>query len=511
MRASRSILLVLLAACDASDGITVLVDLRTDLAPGDEFLAVRTEIGAAIEERPALMGQSYLDGRRVAEIGGLAPGRTSIRVVLLDASGGLVTEQHVALDLTGDAGVTIVVSRDCLGVRCPAAGEPPDREVCLGGVCVTPECAGPLAEGCPADECATDSECGAAPCSAGRCAHGVCLSALDDSLCAPGERCDPAGCVPISSTDGGVDAGASDGGATFDLVVSSATDALGPGDTADLTITTSGTAGLEVLVRFDVPAFTTPSAPGFACTIPSPRADVTDGFDRADGSVLGSAPTGQAWTALFGPAAGIADNALAFRSMSYSVASIRAPGRSEGRLAVTFTDPGDEAWLVGAIDDPVTLVRLGHCCGATRYFLENVVDGHVVAFEALSELRPPLAPSPGDRLELRIEPGGRILALVNGELLFEAVHPEGEGREPVGVSGLERGGGARLDDFSWGAEPDPIRCSRTSVLSGDPNEVVVSITLARTLPSRLVELPLVFTAEAGGTSIERRVELAILR
>lgn len=183
--------LALLTACDAT--YPVYVDLRTDLVPGAELDSVALTVdGAAID--PHVVGEGdYLAGVRVAELGGIAPGTHRI-VASLQRNGEEVIAREVIFEVRVATSVTLVVTRDCRGVVCPA--DDASATACLGGHCVEPTCTPETPEACPVPECVADVDCpSAVSCASGICAGGACLF-RDDGICAPGQVCDGAlGCV----------------------------------------------------------------------------------------------------------------------------------------------------------------------------------------------------------------------------------------------------------------------------------------------------------------------------
>jgi hypothetical protein len=176
-------------ACGEDEGPSLLVDVRTDLRPGDEFAAVEVELrGAGTDRRasaPALTGHDFVAGRRVAELGGL-PGDVTVHVALIDATGASVAQRSTEIVLREDTGITVVISRDCVDVRCPGPGDAPTHTQCHGGRCVDPRCHAGDFGACGAVECVSDAVCAEAAdaCGAAVCAAGACLFG-------PNEACVP--------------------------------------------------------------------------------------------------------------------------------------------------------------------------------------------------------------------------------------------------------------------------------------------------------------------------------
>lgn len=177
------------------------VDLRTDFVPSVEFSGVRVELVDEGIQRESLAGnESYVEGRRVADIAELPPSeRRTVAVTLVGGDGSAVARREVAVAQSDDLAVTVVISRDCLNVTCDAVGGLVDR--CLGGRCVDPECVEGDEEACLEPACTVDADClPMASCATPTCRSGVCLYDPDDS-CAAGEYCDAErGCSPLSPT-----------------------------------------------------------------------------------------------------------------------------------------------------------------------------------------------------------------------------------------------------------------------------------------------------------------------
>ena len=215
------LLLLFTAGCSCSDGLELVVDVKTDLVAGEEFDRARSEllaelpgtgpaVGARIQERPVATGEPFLTGHRVAEFAGLDPDDYVLRVQLL-LRGGLVAEQIVRVRLESNLAKTVIIARDCRGVSCPGPADDPALVSCLGGLCVDPGCDALGGGECPMAECALAGDCPPlVPCAEPRCEEeGLCFYVLRNDRCASGERCDAeVGCVTdMPPPDGGDDAG----------------------------------------------------------------------------------------------------------------------------------------------------------------------------------------------------------------------------------------------------------------------------------------------------------------
>jgi alpha-tubulin suppressor-like RCC1 family protein len=220
-RVQRLLLAVslLFAGACSDDGVSLLIELRTDLTPGVEFDAVLTEVeGGARSEVVALPDRDFLAGYRVASFDGLTAGQSSLRLRLVREDGTEVATRRVVVEHESTTGVTVVVTRSCLSITCPASGGPTDATSCLAGQCVVPECVDGTQSSCPADlGCASDGECAAptAACASAACLGGVCFARGDDGMCAADEYCRPeTGCAPAdgSPIDAAMDSDALDAG-----------------------------------------------------------------------------------------------------------------------------------------------------------------------------------------------------------------------------------------------------------------------------------------------------------
>jgi hypothetical protein len=191
-----------LAACDG--GIEVVVEVRSDLLPGDEFTSIETSLdGAQLTVIAAVTSDDYITGGRVAEFTDVPPGQRVLHLVLRDADGSLVVERDVQVDVDRSLGVTVVLARACRSLVCPDIGDV--TQACHGGRCVPAECSSVNPAACGTDECATNSECSStAPCLSTVCAEGVCFEEPQDGMCAATERCLPeVGCAPVDAPDSG--------------------------------------------------------------------------------------------------------------------------------------------------------------------------------------------------------------------------------------------------------------------------------------------------------------------
>lgn len=215
----------LLAAC-SEDEQTISVQVVTALVPGEEFVSVETDLldngnietGArtlARVEARALRGDAYGPGRGVADFDGLEGGEHTIRVRLRKADGSILIERRVRVSISGNYIMRVYLTRDCVGVACPAPAGSPGLTECQSGHCVDPRCNPPSQEFCPdVPFCSTVSDCSAvSSCAMQQCLDGICTPLPAAGACSEDEFCNPevegGGCAPYSSLeeDAGTDAG----------------------------------------------------------------------------------------------------------------------------------------------------------------------------------------------------------------------------------------------------------------------------------------------------------------
>jgi hypothetical protein len=218
MTVLRLPLFVLVAIGGCGTDAEVLVELRTDYVAGLEVASVRSELvpdtgSAASVTSPIERGLDLATTPvRVAEIDGVSEGSSRLRVVLFRPDGAELAERVVLLQVQGTTAVTVVITRDCEGVRCPGSGDDLALTACLGGRCVDPRCTPEAPDSCGTPECTTSADCDApvAVCADATCIEGTCFDVARAGGCATDEYCDPAmGCV-VAANPG--DAGGADGG-----------------------------------------------------------------------------------------------------------------------------------------------------------------------------------------------------------------------------------------------------------------------------------------------------------
>lgn len=223
-RALAGVLLVLASSLTScSSGTAVLdLELRTSLVPGAEFDRVLVSvlragssrsgsaIGEASGEYGATIGEPFVDGVRVAELGDLAPGEHVVRIQLTRPGGTVFVERWVAAHITGRTALRVRIDRGCVSVTCPGPADPTGASECAHGVCVEPTCnpdEPSSASSCPPTAlCHADAECApAAACAVGTCQGGYCRVAARTGACGAGTFCDPdRDCTALPGADAGV-------------------------------------------------------------------------------------------------------------------------------------------------------------------------------------------------------------------------------------------------------------------------------------------------------------------
>jgi hypothetical protein len=188
-RAHAGALFALLSCTACGDGeASLVVELRTDYAPGADFSSVETSVeagGVAREAIPAAAASSddFVAGERIAQFDALPTGAALVRVALRDGDGALVATRLTRLELNGTTGLIVTISRSCAEVRCPGATDDASETECFEGRCVPPTCQPAMPE----------------TCGAGTDGGGADAGEVD-------------GGVDAGEVDGGADAGEVDGG-----------------------------------------------------------------------------------------------------------------------------------------------------------------------------------------------------------------------------------------------------------------------------------------------------------
>ena len=165
-------------SCDSSSDFAIVLDLRTDYAPVDEFDAVLVSVeGVDGETRsPARRGEDYLDRVQVAllEVDGAGPQHVQVELRL---AGALLAVGDVLVTASASTAAIVTIR------RCEQTGS------------------------CLAAGCRSSDECPQPPAS---CATAACVDTLCFEMreaCAGGGVCDPVSGCPALLPDAGVDAG----------------------------------------------------------------------------------------------------------------------------------------------------------------------------------------------------------------------------------------------------------------------------------------------------------------
>jgi hypothetical protein len=210
-RVLGALVVVLASGCPSSEP-DLLIDLKTDLTPGREFIRVITEYSSApfTEDTvpresvvEAMSGESFLDGQRIAEYTAVARGRGYVRVSLMDRDASVVVSRDVSLDIEATYALTVLLTRNCRGVTCPEPGGNPAHTTCVSGRCASPNCRPGVSGDCVV-ACNDSSECPVSQeCAVGLCVDGECFAAALHERCEATDECDPdEGCVPRMPTTG---------------------------------------------------------------------------------------------------------------------------------------------------------------------------------------------------------------------------------------------------------------------------------------------------------------------
>ena len=111
--------LLALTAC-TDEGYALIVDVRTDYAPGLEFTVAQ----ATLDGQPARViaaptGTDFAGGVRLAEYDAVGEGVHELDVALADADGVVLVERRVRVTVGENIAMTVVLTRSCEGIVCP--------------------------------------------------------------------------------------------------------------------------------------------------------------------------------------------------------------------------------------------------------------------------------------------------------------------------------------------------------------------------------------------------------
>lgn len=193
----------LCAAC-TSEG-TLVVQVRTDLAPGQDFDRVEATIDGVSSAVRADDARAWGHGVRVAELA-VPEGRRRARVAAY-RDGALVVDRALVVEVRGLTVSTVFLTRACQGVVCPGPGDAAEATACVAGRCQVEGCTEETPEACAPAAC--DACPAATGCAVGECtASAGCFVTLDHAAwadgawCAPDASCEaPSSCAPIAGAD----------------------------------------------------------------------------------------------------------------------------------------------------------------------------------------------------------------------------------------------------------------------------------------------------------------------
>lgn len=194
----RGVFLALLASACSSAPPELIVDVRTDLVPGSEIVALQLDLDDGQSASTVVdTTVDWFEGGRLARLE-VSRGPRVLTVMALGPDETPLVQRRVRVDVGEDLGVTVLLTRDCRGVRCDAPG----AEACRAGRCVGLDCIEQALESCGEPECATELDCPAASsCGSVACEAGACVYRSGDS-CDAGEYCDPEfGCRSIDPSE----------------------------------------------------------------------------------------------------------------------------------------------------------------------------------------------------------------------------------------------------------------------------------------------------------------------
>lgn len=168
--------------------VGLTLDIVSDWVPGLDFSAATVEVsrnpfgaaelGEVRQETLAVTGtEDFLRGVRLAEITNVGLGRRFVRVSLRSAGGGAIATRIIDLTLERSFAATVLLTRSCQSIECPAPAGSPELSQCQAGECVDPRCSPSTPEFCHITPCADQDDCtlalewcdGAPTCRSGGC------------------------------------------------------------------------------------------------------------------------------------------------------------------------------------------------------------------------------------------------------------------------------------------------------------------------------------------------------
>ena len=175
---------------------SLVVELRTDFVAPGEFARVETVVHEnelafeAVQDHPIALTE--LGPMRIGEFDAVPLAPATITVRLFDAEDRMVAERSVRFaPHAGARAVTVIVSRNCVGIVCPEA------QSCLDGACVDERCTPETPEWCDVEVCATAEDCAGATasCEVATCDIGVCRYDTTGCTAPPVDCTSAADCV----------------------------------------------------------------------------------------------------------------------------------------------------------------------------------------------------------------------------------------------------------------------------------------------------------------------------
>jgi hypothetical protein len=223
---------------------------------------------------------------------------------------------------------------------------------------------------------------------------------------------------------------------------------LRPGQTASIRLdAVTPINGGRITVTASVPvrageAQAADNSKAFVTTVRSATNDniqLYDAFDRPDASELGTAATGQSWSAV--SSAFFIRSGVAAVGDGYALASIDAES-SAINASVAIVNPGSEFWLVFRFQDSQNYWRFGRWHDE-QYQLQSIRDGNLAspAVEVLATMQS----AAGDALNCNVSITG-IECSVNGTVVVRTTDPASRFATRVGLAAYNSGT-VRFDDL----------------------------------------------------------------
>ena len=180
----RMVLCLVLLGTTGCASPELVIALRTELAPGNDFdRIVVTVDGAHRVELSATLDDDFSDPSYLTDYDDVAAGVSHRVVVELFQGSNAVGQSGVIVRFDRPLVVPVTVTFDCLPDQCPGSGDPPSAVECFAGACFEETC-DPAEASCMAGECTSTEACvQVGGCVDVLCLRGACLQLPRNERC----------------------------------------------------------------------------------------------------------------------------------------------------------------------------------------------------------------------------------------------------------------------------------------------------------------------------------------